>query len=98
MEDKAMQQPSQSRWATFVERWDKRLTRLKDAFDPTSPGSRPMKTWAIVALSAGLLVLAALIAFGAMWVISHHKWVFFIHLFKMGKLLAIGVAIVLALV
>jgi uncharacterized membrane protein YcfT len=98
MEEKAMQQATHSRWAAFVERWDARLTRLKDAFDPTSRNGRPMKAWAIVALAAGLIVLAALIVFGVMWVVSHHKWVLFIYLFKLGKLFFVGLAIVLALV
>jgi hypothetical protein len=93
-----MDQKPQSRWTAFVERWDARLTRFKDAFDPTSRASRPMKTWAILALSAGLIVLGALIVFGAMWAFSHHKWVLILHLLKMGKVFGVGLAIVLAFV
>jgi hypothetical protein len=89
----------QSRWIASIEHWDARLTRFRDRFDPFShaPG-RPLKTWAVVALSAGLVVLAVLIAFGTMWIISHHKWALAIILLKMAKWLAIGVGIVLAIV
>ena len=88
----------QSRWAAFIQRWDERLTRFRGHFDPSlSPPGRPMKTWAIVALSASLIVLAALIAFGTMWAISHHSWHVIWILLKMGKWFAVGIAIVVAI-
>ena len=99
----AQQQP-QSRWTAFVERWDGRLERFRESIDPFSQGpdssqgsERRMKPWAIAALSVGLVVFAALIGFGGWWIINHHKWALIWPLFKVGKLLAIGVAIVAAI-
>jgi hypothetical protein len=85
----------QPRWTTFVQRWDERLSQFRNYFDPTTPAPvRPMQTWAIVALSAGLIVLAVLMAFGTMWVISHNKWGLIFPLLKVGKWLVLGLAIV----
>jgi hypothetical protein len=100
----AQQQP-QSRWTAFVERWDGRLERFRESIDPFSPQGpnssqgqeRRMKPWAIAALSVGLVVFAALIGFGGWWIINHHKWALIWPLLKVGKLLAIGVAIVAAI-
>jgi len=95
----ARQQP-QSRWTAFVERWDGRLIRFRESIDPFSQGQdsqgqqRRMKSWAIVALSVGLVVLAALIGFGGWWIYDHHKWALLWPLLKVGKLFAVGVAIV----
>ena len=90
----AQQQP-QPRWTAFVERWDGRLERFRESIDPFSQGpERRMKPWAIVALSVGLVILTALIGFGGWWIINHHKWALLWPLLKVGKLLAVGVAIV----
>ena len=56
-----------------------------------------MKPWAIAALSVGVVVLAVLIGFGGWWIYDHHKWALIIPLLKVGKLLAVGVAIVAAI-
>jgi hypothetical protein len=93
----ARQQP-QSRWTAFVERWDGRLERFRESIDPFSHGAeRRMKPWAIVALSVGLVVLAVGIGFGGWWIYDHHKWALLWPLFKVGKLFAVGVAIVAAI-
>jgi hypothetical protein len=93
----ARQQP-QSRWTAFVERWDGRLERFRESIDPFSEGpERRMKPWAIAALSVGLVVLAVVIGLGGWWIINHHKWALIIPLLKVGKLLAVGVAIVVAI-
>jgi len=93
----AQQQP-QSRWTAFVEHWDGRLERFRESVDPFSQGAeRRMKPWAIVALSVGLVVFAALIGFGGWWIYDHHKWALIWPLLKVGKLLAVGVAIVAAI-
>jgi hypothetical protein len=93
----AQQQP-QSRWTAFVERWDARLERFRESIDPFSQGAeRRMKPWAIAALSVGVVVLAVLIGFGGWWIYDHHKWALIIPLLKVGKLLAVGVAIVAAI-
>ena len=93
----AQQQP-QSRWTAFVERWDGRLERVRESVDPFSQGpERRMKPSAIVALSVGLVVFAALIGFGGWWIYDHHKWALIWPLLKVGKLLAVGVAIVAAI-
>jgi hypothetical protein len=93
------QQP-QSRWTAFVERWDGRLERFRESIDPFSQSQdsqgqgRRMKPWAVVALSVGLVVLAVGIGFGGWWIYDHHRWALLWPLFKIGKLLAIGIAIV----
>ena len=94
----AQQQP-QSRWTAFVERWDARLERFRESIDPFSSQGpeRRMKPWAIVALSVGVVVLAALVGFGGWWIYDHHKWALIWPLLKVGKLLAVGVAIVAAI-
>ena len=93
----AQQQP-QSRWTAFVERWDGRLERLRLSIDPFAEGpERRMKPWAIAALTVGLVVLAALVGFGGWWIYDHHKWALIWPLLKVGKLLAVGAAIVAAI-
>jgi hypothetical protein len=93
----AQQQP-QSRWTAFVERVDGRLEGFRESIDPFSKGpERRMKPWAIVALSVGLVVLAAGIGFGGWWIYDHHKWALLWPLFKIGKLFAVGVAIMAAI-
>ena len=93
----ARQQP-QSRWTAFVERWDGRLERFRESIDPFSHGpERRMRPWAIVALSVGLVVLALGIGFGGWWIYDHHKWALLWPLVKVGKLFAVGVAIVAAI-
>ena len=98
----AQQQP-QSRWTAFVERWDTRLVRFRESIDPFSQGQdsqgqgRRMKPWAVVALSVGLVVLAAGVGFGGWWIYDHHKWALIWPLLKVGKLFAVGVAIVVAI-
>ena len=93
----AQQQP-QSRWTAFVERWDGRLERFRESIDPFSHGpERRMKPWAIAALTIGVVVLAVLIGFGGWWIINHHKWALIWPLLKVGKLLGVGVAIVVAI-
>jgi len=93
----AQQQP-QSRWTALVERWDGRLERFRESIDPFAEGpERRMKPWAIAALSVGVVVLAVVIGFGGWWIINHHKWALIIPLLKVGKLLAVGVAIVAAI-
>jgi hypothetical protein len=93
----AQQQP-QSGWTGFVERWDGRLERFRESIDPFSQGpERRMKPWAIAALSVGLVGLAALIGFGGWWIYDHHKWALIWPLLKVGKLLAVGVAIMVAI-
>jgi len=94
----AQQQP-QSRWTAFVERWDERLERFRLSIDPFAEGpERRMKPWAISALSVGVVVLAVVIGFGGWWIINHHKWALILPLLKVGKLFAVGVAIVAAIV
>ena len=89
------QQQSQSRWTAFIERWDGRLERFRQSIDPYSDGpDRRMRPWAVVALSLGLGALAALIVFGGWWIYDHHKWALLWPLLKVGKLFAVGVAIV----
>jgi fatty acid desaturase len=93
----AQQQP-QSRWTAFVERWDGRLERFRQSIDPYSDGpERRIKPWTVAALSVGLIVLAALIGFGGWWIYDHHKWALLWPLLKVGKLFAVGVAIVVAI-
>ena len=93
----AQQQP-QSRWTAFVERWDERLERFRLSIDPFAEGpERRMKPWAIAALSVGVVVLAVMIGFGGWWIYDHHKWALIWPLLKVGKLLAVGVAIVVAI-
>ena len=93
----AQQQP-QSRWMALVERWDGRLERFRESIDPFSQGpERRMKPWAIAALSVGVVVLAVVIGFGGWWIYDHHKWALIWPLLKVGKLLAIGVAIMVAI-
>jgi len=93
----AQQQP-QSRWTAFVERRDGRLERFRLSIDPFAEGSeRRMKPWAIAALSAGLVVLAVVIGLGGWWIYDHHKWALIWPLLKVGKLLAVGIAIVAAI-
>jgi hypothetical protein len=88
----------QSRWTAFVERWDGRLERFRQAFDPFSAApSRKMRTWAVVALAIGLVVLAGLITFGVMWIINHHKWGLVYALLKVMKLFGLGALIVTGL-
>jgi hypothetical protein len=89
----------QSRWTAFVERWDARLERLKQLFDPFSEqADERLKTWVIVVLSIGLVVLAALIALGVMWIIDHHKWALIYPLLKITlKLFGLGAIIVAGL-
>ena len=92
------QQQSQSRWTAFIERWDGRLERFRQSIDPYSDGpDRRMRPWAVVALSLGLGALAALIVFGGWWIYDHHKWALIWPLLKVGKLFAVGVAIVVAI-
>jgi len=97
----AQQQP-QSRWTALVERWDGRLIRFRESIDPFSQGQdsqgqgRRMKPWAVVALSVGLVVLAAGVGFGGWWIYDHHKWALLWPLLKVGKLVAIGFGIVAA--
>jgi hypothetical protein len=87
----------QSRWAAFVERWDERVTRLRQHFDPFSDSvDRRRKIWAMVALSIGVVALGGLVVFGAMWLTDHHKWALIIPLLKLLKLFGIGVVIVAA--
>jgi hypothetical protein len=94
----AQQQP-QSRWTAFIDRWDGRLERFRQSIDPYSDGpERRIKPWAVAALSIGLVVLAGLIGFGGWWIYDHHKWALIWPLLKVGKLLAVGVAIVVAIV
>src|SRR5262249_2205572 len=91
----AAQQQPQSRWTAFVERCDSRLEGVRESLDPFSQGpDRRMKPWAIVALSVGLVVFALVIGFGGWWIINHHRWALIVPLLKVGKLLAVGVAIV----
>jgi hypothetical protein len=86
-----------SRWTAFVERWDERLIRFRQCFDPTAPSpDRRMKIGVIVVLSIGLLALAGLISFGVMWIIDHHKWGLVYPMLKMMKLFGLGVVIVSA--
>jgi hypothetical protein len=98
----AQQQP-QSRWTAFVERWDGRFERFRESIDPFSQGQdsqgqgRRMKPWAVAGLSVGLVVLAGGIGFGGWWIYDHHKWALLWPLFKVGKLFAVGVAIVAAI-
>jgi len=93
----AQPQP-QSRWTAFIERWDGRLERFRQSIDPYSDGpDRRIKPWAVAALSVGLVVLAGLIGFGGWWIYDHHKWALLWPLLKVGKLLAVGVAIVVAI-
>jgi len=84
-----------------VERWDGRLVRFRESIDPFSQGQdsqgRRMKPWAVVALSVGLVVLAAGVGFGGWWIYDHHKWALIMPLLKVGKLFAVGVAIVAAI-
>jgi hypothetical protein len=92
------QQQQQSRWTAFVERWDERLERFRQSIDPYSDGpERRMKPWAIVALSVGVVLLAVLIGFGGWWIYDHHKWALIMPLLKVGKLFAVGVAVVAAI-
>jgi len=96
-------QQKQSRWTSFVERLDGRLEGFRESIDPFSRSQnsqgqgRRMKPWAVVALSVGLVVLAVGIGFGGWWIYDHHKWALLWPLFKVGKLVAIGVAIVAAI-
>jgi hypothetical protein len=90
-----------SRWATFVERLDERLTRFRQHFDPFSDTvDRRRKIWAMVALSIGVLALGALLVFGAIWIVehyksfNHHSWVVILPFLKLLKLFGIGAAIV----
>jgi hypothetical protein len=93
----AQQQP-QSRWTAFIERWDGRLERFRQSIDPYSDGpERRMKPWVVATLSVGLVVLAGLIGFGGWWIYDHHKWALLWPLLKVGKLFAVGVAIVVAI-
>src|SRR5438105_3422405 len=93
----AQQQP-QSRWTALVERWDGRLERVRESIDPFAQGpERRMKPRAVAALSVGLVALAVVIGFGGWWIINHHKWALIMPLLKVGKLLAVGVAIVAAI-
>ncbi len=93
----AQQQP-QSRWTALVERWDGRLERFRESIDPFAEGpERRMKPWAVAAFSVGLVALAVVIGFGGWWIINHHKWALIIPLLKVGKLLAVGVAIAAAI-
>lgn len=89
----------QPRWTAFVERWDARLERFKQLFDPFSEKvDHRLKTWVIVVLSIGLIVLAALIVLGVMWIIDHHKWVMLYPLLKITlKLFGLGALIVAGL-
>jgi hypothetical protein len=90
----AQQQP-QSRWTAFAERWDGRLERFRLSIDPFSQDpERRIKPWTVAALSVGVVVLAALIGFGGWWIYDHHKWALIWPLLKVGKLFAVGVAIV----
>lgn len=93
------QEQSQSRWTVFIERWDGRLERFQQSVDPYADGpERRMKPWVVAGLSVGLVVLAALIGFGGWWIYDHHKWALIWPLLKVGKLFAVGVAIVVAVV
>jgi hypothetical protein len=93
----SIQQPK-SRWVSLIERWDERLTRLKDSFSPFSQTpARPIEAWKIIALSAGLIVLAVLIVLGAMWAIANYKGMAIYLLFKMGKFFVFGFGLLLAL-
>ena len=89
----------QSRWTAFVERWDTRLERLKQLFDPFSENTdQRLKTWVIVALSIGLVVLAAMIVLGVMWMIDHRKWVLIYPILKIAlKVFSLGALIVAGL-
>jgi len=87
-----------SRWTAFVARWDERLQRFRQSLDPFSHSADPrMQAWAIVLLSIGVVALAALIVFGAIWITDHHRWALIIPLLKVLKLFGLGVAIVTAL-
>jgi hypothetical protein len=89
------QQRPQSRWTAFIERLDGRLEHFRESIDPFSQGpERRMKPWAVAALSVGLVVFAVVVGFGGWWIYDHHKWALIIPLLKVGKLLAVGVAIV----
>jgi hypothetical protein len=93
----APQQP-QSRWTAFIERWDGHLEGFRESIDPFSNRpNRRMKPWAIAALSVGLVVLVTVIGFGSWWIYDHHKWALIWPLLKVGKLLAVGGAIVAAI-
>jgi hypothetical protein len=93
-----MVEQQQPRWTAFIERWDGRLERFRESIDPFSQGpGRRMKPWAIVALSVGLVVFAVVVGFGGWWIYDHHKWALIWPLLKVGKLLAVGVAIVAAI-
>jgi len=84
----APQQP-QSRWTAFIERWDGHLEGFRESIDPFS--KRPNR------LSVGLVVLVTVIGFGGWWIYDHHKWALIWPLLKVGKLLAVGGAIVAAI-
>jgi hypothetical protein len=94
----------QSRWATFVERLDERLTRFRQHFDPFSDTvNRRRKIWAMVGLAVGVVALGALIVLGTMWIIdhykwftNHHTWALIVPALKLLKLFGIGVAILAA--
>src|SRR5262249_57404822 len=88
-------QAQPSRWTAFVARWDERLQRFRQSLDPFSHSAdRRMQTWAIVLLSIGVLALAGLIVFGAIWITNHHRWALIISLLKVLQLFGPGVAFV----
>jgi hypothetical protein len=98
----ASSQP-QSRWAGFVERWDERVTRFRQNFDPFSDTvDRRRKIWAMAALSIGVLALGTLLVLGTIWMVenytwfrNHHAGVLILSVLKLWKLFGIGAAIVL---
>src|SRR5262245_13664784 len=94
----------QSRWASFVERWDERLTRFRHYFDPFSDVvDRRRKVWAMVGLAVGVVALGGLIVFGTVWLIGHYtvlanhrSWHFILPALKLMKFFGVGVAILAA--
>jgi hypothetical protein len=97
--DVMLSMETKSRWTAFIERWDDRFTRFRNCFDPTAEApDRTMQIWAITLVSIGVVVLTALIVFGAMWVYNHPRSLVMIHFLLKGAKYAIaGIALVTAM-